>query len=143
MSKYAPITTTLVCALVFGCNRTEQKTNDYIRQSEALQERYCGTNISDAEAALKELETLTEMQRRSGNASLRYAWIYGQIHGRLFLIYRHMGETNLAQKAFETSTQYFRSAGTGTSSPTSEQWTQSLEKLDFQLDVKWKRYKQP
>jgi hypothetical protein len=131
----------LFIVLLMGCDRPfTWRTKAFLRAEERLLAEYSGPDLVKAEDALGELRRLAKVEQDAGNPELSYEWIYGTISGRLFMIYRKLGETNRATKAFQESKRHFLSQPDLPFALVSDQQaTQSIERLDMKLNVLWKR----
>jgi hypothetical protein len=83
-----------------GCKKAPNDVEHFTKAVELL-DRYMNSNVTEAEAAMLELEKVTMTCEKNNVKSINYEQVYSAIYSRLFLIESARGKSSLADNYYK------------------------------------------
>jgi hypothetical protein len=98
---------------------------------------YLGTNAIGAETTMLKLEGYTLRCEKKGSGDIPFDQCYASIHSRLYLIEKHLGKSEAAERYYALAAKEWTRTYTasGQTAPTPEKMREQIEGVDAHLPL--------
>jgi hypothetical protein len=127
--------------LLAGCAKCPTREECFAKEARCLSS-YCSSNAAVAEAALLDCAAYAHRCEQAGIEGIPYNEVFARLYGRLYLVARYLGHSEVAEQYLEKYAHYHAFASTQarqTGRVHGEMEALIRRKFDQGLEVAWRK----